>query len=177
MKQLESSLEGRLRNTNLPISKCLYPLFEAVVNSIYAIDDRLFADKSFMTTEGKIKVSLNRASSGDLFGEKTEILSMMIEDNGIGFDDDNFNSFCKLDSMYRASRGCKGIGRLLWLKSFSSVEIDSCYKDKDGIIKNRHFVFTSKGINREIQLIPTFYFLKTSTNQIILRENWSRRII
>ena len=147
MKQLESSLEGRLRNTNLPISKCLYPLFEAVVNSIYAIDDRLFADKSFMTTEGKIKVSLNRASSGDLFGEKTEILSMMIEDNGIGFDDDNFNSFCKLDSMYRASRGCKGIGRLLWLKSFSSVEIDSCYKDKDGIIKNRHFVFTSKGIN------------------------------
>lgn len=147
MKQLESSLEGRLRNTNLPISKCLYPLFEAVVNSIYAIDDRLFADKSFMTTEGKIKVSLNRASSGDLFGEKTEILSMMIEDNGIGFDDDNFNSFCKLDSMYRASRGCKGIGRLLWLKSFSSVEIDSCYKDKDGIIKNRHFEFTSKGIN------------------------------
>ena len=32
-------------------------------------------------------------------------------------------------------------------------------------------------IIREIQLIPTFYFLKTSTNQIILRENWSRRII
>lgn len=147
MKQLESSLEGRLRNTNLPISKCLYPLFEAVVNSIYAIDDRLSADKSFMTSEGKIKVSLNRASSGDLFGEKAEILSMMIEDNGIGFDDDNFKSFCKLDSMYRASRGCRGIGRLLWLKSFSSVEIDSCYKDKDGIIKNRHFVFTSKGIN------------------------------
>lgn len=147
MKQLESSLEGRLRNTNLPISKCLYPLFEAVVNSIYAIDDRLSADKSFVPTDGKIKVSLNRASSGALFGEKAEILSMTIEDNGIGFDDDNFKSFCELDSMYRASRGCKGIGRLLWLKSFSSVEIDSCYKDKDGLKKNRHFGFTSKGIN------------------------------
>ena len=41
MAQLGSSLEGRLRNTDLPISKCLFPVFEAVVNSIYAIDDRL----------------------------------------------------------------------------------------------------------------------------------------
>lgn len=48
--------------------------------------------------------------------------------------------------MYRASRGCKGIGRLLWLKCFESVEIDSCYMDIDGVKQYRHFVFTPKGI-------------------------------
>ena len=133
IQQLGASLQGRLRNTDLPISKCLYPIFEAVVNSIYAIDDRLASDKSFISTDAKNKLKLNRAEKSDLFGGKTEILSISIEDNGIGFNDDNFKSFCELDSMYRASRGCKGIGRLLWLKCFESVEIDSCYMDIDGV--------------------------------------------
>ena len=146
IKQLGASLQGRLRNTDLPISKCLYPLFEAVVNAIYAIDDRLASDTSFNSTDAKIIIRLNRAADSDLFGGKTEITSITIEDNGIGFNDDNFNSFCELDSMYRASRGCKGIGRLLWLKSFKSVEIDSCYIDSDAAKKYRHFAFTSNGI-------------------------------
>ena len=58
MAQLGSSLEGRLRNTDLPVTKCLFPVFEAVVNSIYAIDDRLKSDNSFSITEGKIRVIL-----------------------------------------------------------------------------------------------------------------------
>ena len=31
--------------------------------------------------------------------------------------------------------------------------------------------------NRDIQLIPTLYFLKTAKYQIVLREKWSWRII
>ena len=93
-----------------------------------------------------IRVSLNRAANSDLFGGKAEILSIMIEDNGIGFNDENYDSFCELDTMYHASKGCKGIGRLLWLKSFSSVEIDSCYMDNEGEKKSRHFSFTPSGI-------------------------------
>lgn len=54
IQQLGASLQGRLRNTDLPISKCLYPIFEAVVNSIYAIDDRLASDKSFISTDAKL---------------------------------------------------------------------------------------------------------------------------
>jgi hypothetical protein len=33
--------------------------------------------------------------------------------------------------MYRAYRGCKGVGRLLWLKAFNSVEIKSCYLENE----------------------------------------------
>ena len=145
-KKLESSLKGRLRNTDLPVSKCLFPIFEAVVNSIYAIDDRLASDDSFDSSDGRIRVILNRSSDGDLFRGKTELVSVTIEDNGIGFDDDNYDSFCELDSMYRINRGCKGIGRLLWLKCFTSVEIESFYKSSDGTTKNRHFSFTAEGV-------------------------------
>jgi len=56
--QLGASLQGRLRNTDLPVSKCLYPLFEAVVNAIYAIDDRVDSDNAFALSEGRIRVSL-----------------------------------------------------------------------------------------------------------------------
>ena len=144
--QLGASLQGRLRNTDLPVSKCLYPLFEAVVNPIYAIDDRVDSDNAFALSEGRIRVSLDRAADSDLFGGKAEIISITIEDNGIGFNDENYDSFCELDSMYRASKGCKGIGRLLWLKCFSSVEVDSCYLDNEGEKVSRHFSFTSSGI-------------------------------
>lgn len=141
-QQLGFSLKGRLRNTDLPVAKSLYPLFEAVVNAIYAIDDRIEMMNSFNMDDARIRIIINRGVASELFGGKAEILSIAIEDNGIGFDDANYYSFCELDSMYRASRGCKGIGRLLWLKCFSSVEIDSCYKDSGGDKKNRHFIFS-----------------------------------
>lgn len=146
MAQLGSSLEGRLRNTDLPITKSLFPIFEAVVNSIYAIDDRLKSDNTFAMADGKIRIILNRANESDLFGGKAELLSVTIEDNGIGFNENNYNSFCELDSLYRESLGCKGIGRLLWLKAFDSAEIESAYID-DSEVKCRHFIFTSKGID------------------------------
>jgi hypothetical protein len=38
---MDSLLEGRLRNTHLPFSKGMIPLYEAVVNSIHAIEDLL----------------------------------------------------------------------------------------------------------------------------------------
>lgn len=146
LRKIGSNLKGRLRNIDLPITKCLFPLFEAVVNSIYAIDDRIVSEDSFKSAEGRILVTLSRSSNSDLFGGKAELSTITIEDNGIGFDYNNYESFCELDSMLRVNRGCKGIGRLLWLKSFASVEIESYYKTNNGSIKNRHFVFTPEGI-------------------------------
>jgi hypothetical protein len=41
---LNTSLKGRPRNTNLPKSHTLFPLFEAVVNSIHLLDERIKLD-------------------------------------------------------------------------------------------------------------------------------------
>ena len=42
---LNTSLKGRLRNTNLPKSHALFPLYKAVVSSIHSIDERIKNDQ------------------------------------------------------------------------------------------------------------------------------------
>jgi hypothetical protein len=76
----------------------------------------------------------------DFAVEKSEVTGFIVEDNGIGLDDANYASFLKPDSRHKARRGGKGIGRLGWLKVFSTIEIDSTYVGADGPV-NRSFNF------------------------------------
>ncbi|MFE9790002.1 hypothetical protein ACFYO7_31985 [Nocardia salmonicida] len=55
------------------------------------------------------------------------IAGFVIEDNGIGFTPENVASFETLDSDHKASLGCRGVGRLLWLKAFDNVSVRSTY--------------------------------------------------
>ncbi len=52
---MNTNLQGRLRNTPLPLSHGLFSLFEAVVNSIHAISMRNSAEKF-----GKIDIEIIR---------------------------------------------------------------------------------------------------------------------
>ena len=40
MKKFKINFKGRIKNFNLPENKSLIPLFEAVVNSLQAIEER-----------------------------------------------------------------------------------------------------------------------------------------
>lgn len=155
MANIGSSLVGRLRNTSLPVSKCLFPLFEAVVNSILAIDERVKNDETFSRIDAYIDVRIQRELQTSVVeGTKPDVCSVQIEDNGVGFDENNFGSFMILDSMYRAELGCKGIGRLLWLKEFEGVHISSIYKELD-VLQERRFRFNERGIEEEApQALP-----------------------
>ncbi len=53
----------------------------------------------------------------------------MVEDNGIGFTDENFKSFGTMDSRAKIQHGGKGIGRLLWLKGFDHADIESVFRE------------------------------------------------
>ncbi|WP_163370861.1 hypothetical protein [Endozoicomonas acroporae] len=44
--------------------------------------------------------------------------SLKATNNGVGFNDANIASFETLDSDHKIDKGCRGIGRLLWLKAF-----------------------------------------------------------
>lgn len=149
MADLKTSLSGRLRNTSLPKSSALFPLFEAIVNSIHAIDERVEQDKSISLDDCHISIIIIRSpqSSFDSL-KKPDIIGFKIIDNGSGFNDKNFNSFLTLDSEYKASKGCKGIGRLLWLKAFGSASVDSCFVE-NGDSLHRSFVFTREGLIQE----------------------------
>lgn len=44
---LNTSLKGSLKNTNLPGSHALFPVYEIVANSIHSIDKRIKNDQEF----------------------------------------------------------------------------------------------------------------------------------
>ena len=115
------------------------PLFEAVVNSIQAIEDS--------KRDGTIHIRIVRDQSPTLVEidkSNRDIVAFEIEDNGVGFDDDNFNAFSTSDTTYKADRGCKGVGRFVWLVAFDEVEIESTFASGYGY-KTRTFKFLPRG--------------------------------
>ncbi len=125
---LNTSLKGRLRNTNLPLTHGLAPLFEAVVNSIHSIDERKRKVDEFNDGEITIKIKRGPQLSIDEY-TKPDIIGFEIIDNGIGFDSENYKSFQTLDSEYKIDIGCRGVGRLLWLKAFNKVSVKSTFEE------------------------------------------------
>lgn len=151
---MPTNLGGRLRNTPLPLTSGLLPLFEAVVNSIHAIEEA-----NVSTADGRIAITiLRKGKQGalDLNDLKKkgpdaleDIVGFRIEDNGVGFTDENMVSFRTLDSEHKVQKGCRGIGRLLWLKAFKQVRVESIYRAEDAL-RRRTFSFTSvRGVSNE----------------------------
>jgi hypothetical protein len=127
MADLESDIIGRVGR--LALRSCeknaLLPLMEAVSNSVHAITD-LYYNKA--SAVGRIVVRLVR--HGD--EPDGQVVGFDVEDNGIGFTDENFKSFKTPDSRWKETRGGKGVGRLAWLKVFDRIRIDSTYGGPDG---------------------------------------------
>ena len=136
-----TNLPGRVRNVWLAASNGLMPLFEAVSNSIHAIEEAGRAPD-----EGRIRIEIRRTAPSlsldpDAPPVQGEIDGFTITDNGIGFTEANFKSFRTLDSEHKVAKGGRGVGRLLWLKAFEAVSIESVFKDDDGKYKHRTFTF------------------------------------
>lgn len=121
---LRTNLRGQIRQTPLPKWKALLPLFEAVMNSFQAIHE------SNAEHQHKITISVER-DNGLLTEEDLPIVGFKITDTGIGFDDDNFESFNTAFSEHKVDRGGKGLGRFMWLKAFDTVDILSVFSTHD----------------------------------------------
>jgi hypothetical protein len=146
---MQIDFEGRLRNTNLPISKPLLPLFDAIINSIDAIEESGFSDES------TINVIIEREQNQQVLigDDRSPIEGFIIEDNGIGFTKENYNSFDTADSRLKRAKGAKGIGRFLWAKAFENVRIVSTFYENGKWYERRlDFGLTHKGIgNHELR--------------------------
>jgi hypothetical protein len=122
---LRTNLRGQIRQTQLPKWKALLPLFEAVMNSFQAIQDAESADR-----DHRITIVVERRD--DLFDiELPPIAGFEVTDTGVGFDDDNFDSFNTAYSEHKFDRGGKGLGRFMWLKAFDQVSIKSTFLAQD----------------------------------------------
>jgi len=121
-------------------------LSEAVVNSVHSIEDAEFSSEN-----GSITVEIIRDTQQTLDFKNSpdkrrpsckNIIGFKVTDNGVGFTEPNMKSFLTLDSDYKADKGGRGVGRLLWLKAFRKVNVSSIYKDDDKL-RSRTFTFTA----------------------------------
>lgn len=138
------SFIGRVNNIPLPPRKALLPLFEAVVNSIQAIK---------AAPDGFVDVVLLRNNSQqeiDPGDSSSPITGFIVRDNGEGFTEDNLSSFKTCDSRHKQSVGGKGVGRLLWLKAFSKISVESIFQEGSSW-KTRQFSFrlSDAGVENE----------------------------
>ncbi len=146
--RINADLEGKINNVKDFKSEALTPLFEAIVNSIQAIKERQNPEKGEITIniirEPYTQKELpNQNQKKDETRKPSIIKNFEIVDNGIGFNDPNFDSFAVSDSIYKKSRGGKGIGRFSWLKAFDKIEIESVYSE-NGTKKKRSVGVTVK---------------------------------
>lgn len=136
---MKTDVIGRIRNISLAASKPLLPLYEAIVNSIQAIEDACEAN-------GHIRIAVHRDVQmyHKQDPELSDIIGFDITDNGIGFTDENYRAFETSDTTYKVGRGGKGIGRFLWLVAFAKVNVTSHYEE-GGKFYRRTFNFVSDG--------------------------------
>ncbi|HTK21838.1 MAG TPA: ATP-binding protein [Mucilaginibacter sp.] len=140
----KSNIENKVRNTSLPKTKPLLPLFEAISNSIHAISELV---KIGISAEGRIIVNILRNGDPEVLKEMTDndsspVHSFEIIDNGIGFNDENMSYFIESDTDHKIEIGGKGVGRFVCLKAFKKVIIDSNYEEDDRL-KSRKFEYRS----------------------------------
>lgn len=107
------------------------PIVEAIVNAIQSIDEAGRGD-------GTVKVRILRSAQTEQEGPQA-VSGVEIEDNGVGFTDEHFESFDTLYTDRKISHGAKGFGRMTYLKHFERVEIQSAFHQADGKMGLRTF--------------------------------------
>lgn len=154
---MRANLAGRVRNTSLPKTHPLLPLFEAVVNSVDAIDEAgLPLDRGSVTVMIKRQSTLALETDGASEDRsRSPIRSFHILDNGIGFTESNYQAFNEADTQVKAPRGGRGVGRFMWLKAFESVHVDSSFNVDDRSFR-RTFTFSLQAVDGIIDhaLVP-----------------------
>ena len=134
------NVANKIRNTSLSKKQGLMPLFELISNSIHSIEERKKAGLMGENEKGRIIVRIIRNGDPKIqekipTNDDYPISSIVVEDNGIGLDDENLRSFTEADTDHKLNIGGKGLGRFVCLKAFKWLSVRSTYKAEDGFKK------------------------------------------
>ncbi|TPN75961.1 ATP-binding protein [Mesorhizobium sp. CU2] len=112
---------GRIRNMQLPDGRTalLYSVYEAISNAIQAIEERF--GKAEFAKRGIISIMAQTNP------DKT-LKYLAISDNGIGLNSAHLEAFETCDTRQKYALGGKGVGRLVWIKVFDKIDVESCYE-------------------------------------------------
>lgn len=148
LPQIRQSLTGRVRNFNLPptAENCLMPIYEAIGNAFYAIQEKFPDD---WTQKGIITIEVLREDITKENNQKKKlgaVTGFVITDNGVGLLNHLFDCFQELDTEYRKEKKGRGIGRLSWLKVFKNTDLISIYRENNKLYQ-RSFRFLLSNSN------------------------------
>jgi hypothetical protein len=110
--------------------KSLQPIFEGFTNALESLD--------LVDTEKKITISIYKKRL--LEDDNIEFYKIVLEDNGNGFNNDNFKRFCRYKDT-RKGHNNRGCGRIQYLHFFKETEFLSFY-DSEGQYKKRNFILS-----------------------------------
>lgn len=142
-------LRGCLKHVQVGRDRPLLPLFEAVINSFHAIGE---VRKTGLSA-GSVEIRLIRAPSL-VPEEQGDLMGFEVSDDGIGFDHENYRSFCTAYSVRKERIGGKGAGRFSFLKVFKQAEIVSIFALEHSLFK-RQFKFDVNFDQSAATLEPT----------------------
>lgn len=143
MPALTPNIENRVRKLPKPsnATQSLQPLFEAVSNARFAIEDQYEDDVS----KGRIDVTVSKLSDPNS-------IEILIADDGIGLDAERYAAFCEIDTDFKKSKGGKGVGRLFWLDAFDEINVESTYFAGWGTAK-RAFQFVLNNVEQVVSTV------------------------
>lgn len=167
---MKVDLVGRIGNVPLGVNRPLLPLFEAVINSIQSIH-------ATGRPDGRIDIRVSRDETQSFIIEVSHdtrpVTGFTITDNGIGFDDANFESFTTSDTKYKP--GAKGIGRFMWLKAFDLVHVDSTYAVNGNVYKRIFdFKLSNEGIENAVEVLSPTEELRTEVQLLHYKDRYQK---
>lgn len=115
------------------------PLVEVIVNAIQAIEGKNEKD-------GKVTIAVERSTQIEMDNTQPSIIGFKIEDNGIGFNDENRASFDTLYSDHKIEQGGKGFGRFTCLKYFDNLRVESVFENSNSFQKRSFYMGKSNDI-------------------------------
>lgn len=118
---LQTDIRGLVNNME-NINKYT-PLFEAITNSIQSINDLGREDGEIVITAIRPQMSYDKGTLADVEG-------FSVKDNGVGFNNRNFESFKVAYTRNKVDIGGKGFGRFSFLKVFSKADVKSVFYDE-----------------------------------------------
>ena len=152
------NVAGQVGQIRLPTSKALWPLFETVINSIQSLEES--DTKKKVIVIDALRPEHTQLKTGEqgrtIIEEQAHFEAFTVTDNGNGFNSQNHQSFLEAYSQLKVKKGCKGIGRFLWLKAFDKVTVDSIYYEGNHWY-SRTFDFALTGINPEQNAKESFH--------------------
>jgi hypothetical protein len=165
----EGFYQGRLKSIKKSPDK-LQPIYEGFINALEAI----VLSKKQETTIKNYYIVIRIYLTKSTVEKKLNFQHIEFEDNGIGFNNENFNRFFILDDNRKLPNN-KGTGRVQYLRYFNKADFQSIYVDKSSSsgYKLRTFSFSEKFLSKRalINHIETKNIEATDTKTVLKLTN------